>query len=460
MKKMIVLAAAAFLALSGTAFAGGLVGDCYDCHTMHGQEAGKNVVRMGAGAQLAEEWTGMPIANLLKFDCMACHANNPTGGTATMNLPGGSTVPQVAHGGATLAASLAGGNFSFGNGNSRKVHNVNDLFGANGTIAANQWDNNTGLFNEPPGLYHGEDRHAFTTNGGNPYDAFTCAGARGCHGTRNQVLPVAVDNGTNNVFGATKRVGIAAVTGAHHINSDGDKSGATNYATKSVHQSSKVAEGYRFIVGLKGFEAADWSNTDADNHNEYYGVAGGLTASSCNTCHLPGDTTVAGVTNVTGLNSRHTINSTIITPNSSMSGFCASCHSNFHAGGSTAAGKDLKNNGVSGAFLRHPSDYVLAAGQGAGAGSDEYTAYTSYDVTAPVARPAGFSWAGGASGTVTPASDMVMCLSCHVPHGSPNDYLLRFDYNGMSAGTLGATQAEVQAAGGCMACHSKKGIIR
>jgi predicted CXXCH cytochrome family protein len=447
MKKMIVLAVAAMMALSGTAFAdGGIQGDCYDCHTMHNSEEGQGVLKLGAGGAVT---TGTPMANLLKFDCMACHANNPTGGTKTMSLPGGSTVPQVAHGGATLADSLAGGNFSFGmgSGTSRKVHNVNDLFAG---IA----DNNTGAYNEPPGLYHSEDRGAFTSDGGDAFDNFTCAGARGCHGTRNQILAVAVDNGTNNVYGGTWRTGITAISGAHHVNSDGDKTGAVNYTAPVVHSGAAVADGYRFIVGLKGYENETdrWQNVDKDSHNEYYGVAGGLNAASCGTCHITGSTDLGD--NSAGLSSRFTTNSTIITPNQSMSGFCSSCHSNFHSGGS---GGDTANNGVSGAFLRHPSDYVLNAGQGAGAGSNEYLSYTEYDVTAPVARPSGFGWASGDSSVVTPATDMVMCLSCHVPHGSPNDFLLRFDYGDMTAGGF-ADAPTAQLAGGCMACHSKKGI--
>ena len=460
MKKMIVLAVAAMMALSGTAFAaGGITGDCYDCHTMHNSEEGQGVLRLGAGGAVT---TGTPIANLLKFDCMACHANNPTGGSKTMALSGGSVVPQVAHGGATLADSLAGGNFSFGmetqadmaNGprTSRKVHNVNDLFAA-------QEDNNTGLFNEPPGLYHSEDREAFTSDGGAAFDNFTCAGARGCHGTRNQILPVAEDNGTNNVYGGSWRTGITAISGAHHVNSDGDKSGAVNYTAPVVHSGAAVADGYRFIPGLRGYENETdrWQNVSKDSHNEYYGVANASMPGSCGTCHVGRtDSNPLGLDNATGTGSRFSTDSTILTVNNSMSGFCASCHSNFHSGGN---GTDTKDNGVSGAFLRHPSDYVLAAGQGKGAGSDEYTLYTEYDVTAPVARPSGFAWASGDSSVVTPAEDMVMCLSCHVPHGSPNDFLLRFDYGAMTAGGF-ADAADASDAGGCMACHSKKGIQR
>ncbi len=150
MKK--VLAIIAMLAIPAMAMAQqGIVGDCYDCHTMHNSENGLPVA-VANGAVTAD-----PIENLLKLDCIACHANDPTGGTKLMTLTGGSIVPQVAHGGGT--DDLAGGNFTNGIGDSNKVHNVVDLF-------AGQWDTNGGdvadldEFGAPPGTapaahYHG-----------------------------------------------------------------------------------------------------------------------------------------------------------------------------------------------------------------------------------------------------------------------------------------------------------------
>jgi predicted CXXCH cytochrome family protein len=84
----------------------------------------------------------------------------------------------------------------------------------------------------------------------------------------------------------------------------------------------------------------------------------------------------------------------------------------------------------------------------------DYAAYTVYDNSAPVARPTVVS---SASASVDPG-DMVMCLSCHVAHGSANDYLLRFDYTTMTAGNY-ATIGDAQAAGGCLACHTEKGVL-
>jgi predicted CXXCH cytochrome family protein len=105
-------------------------------------------------------------------------------------------------------------------------------------------------------------------------------------------------------------------------------------------------------------------------------------------------------------------------------------------------------NGTSGAFLRHPSDWVIP-------NSSEYSAYTSYDISAPVARP---SVATAASATVTPGTDMVMCLSCHAAHATDYDYMLRGDYSAMTAGGY-ADIATATGEGFCLACHTTKGVL-
>jgi predicted CXXCH cytochrome family protein len=394
---------------------------------------------------------GLP--NLLNADCIACHAD-PAAAGKLVTLTGGSVVPQVNH----LASSddLAGGNFAYGVGDSSKVHNVVDLF--NG-----QWDTNagdpadTGEFGAPPGTapaahYHGYSRSVFTVNFSTPFDAFTCAGARGCHGTRSQILSGDTadwdgNTATANTFEiAERRTGIAAISGAHHNSYDGAKD-ATNYPEDETayHDGAKVAEGYRFIPGLKGYgnEAARWQNVSAASHNEYYGNNAGTfglapePTSGCGICHIQGH---AG-----GGSSRSAFNSTLRVPGNSMSGFCATCHGKFHSSG---AGGDYVDNGTSGAFLRHPSDYVIP-------NSSEYAAYTAYDLSAPVARPTLYT---AASATVTPGTDMVMCLSCHNAHGSKYDYILKFDYDTMTAGGY-ASIAAGQAAGGCLACHTTKGVL-
>jgi predicted CXXCH cytochrome family protein len=233
---------------------------------------------------------------------------------------------------------------------------------------------------------------------------------------------------------------MAAISGAHHANVNGQITSNGYNNTVGVHNGGLVGAGYRFIPGLKGFENDAREYISGTDHNEYYGVANGFydAGTGCDSCHVQ-DTTQS--------NTRAGFKSGIATPNHSMSGFCSTCHGNFHSAGGAGTDADRTNNGVSGAFLRHPSDYVIP-------NRDEYALYTTYNPSAPVARP---TVVASATAGVAPGTDMVMCLSCHVAHGSDQDYLLRFDYTAMTSGT-DADQATAYAKGGCMACHSVKGV--
>ena len=229
--------------------------------------------------------------------------------------------------------------------------------------------------------------------------------------------------------------------GAHHDNYDGVK----NDGVDPNFYDSPLAHSYRFIRSLRGYgnEVDRWQNVAENSHNEYVGgyestplgnilkaTDFGSTA-TCSRCHVGGE-----------------INSTssrLTTPGQSMSGFCLTCHGSFHSSGVT--------NGASGAFLRHPSDYVIPD-------RDEYSAYRTFDVTAPVARPHSVFVNGmSSSPDVTPGTDLVMCLSCHVAHASEHDGMLRFDYGAMVAGGY-ADVGTATAEGGCLACHTNKGVLK
>ena len=170
---------------------------------------------------------------------------------------------------------------------------------------------------------------------------------------------------------------------------------------------------YRFLSGhmgggVEGIEDSDWhASKGASDHNEYLGNVGNNKAS------------MGG----------------IMTLGNTMTGYCCGCHGNFHIENEAADG--------SGAWVRHPSDAIMPS-------SGEYASYTVYNPDVPVARPdlSGYS---RPSTTVTPGTDLVMCLSCHRPHGSPYSDMLRWDYSLMSAGTTGAG-----AGNGCFVCHSNK----
>ena len=151
--------------------------------------------------------------------------------------------------------------------------------------------------------------------------------------------------------------------------------------------------------GVEGIEDDDWQyENDANDHNEYLG--------------LVNENSDGGFNGIGG---------------NTMTAYCTGCHGNFHT----------QSDGNSD-WIRHPSDAVIP-------NSGEYAAYTVYDPIAPVARPTLTS----VSGTVTPGTDMVMCLSCHRAHGSEFDDLLRWDYADMVAGDASKT-------GGCFICHTNK----
>jgi hypothetical protein len=445
MRGMVLTFVGTMLLMPAIALAeGGLVGQCADCHTMHNSQGG-HPVALQFGKTTPD---GTRNRNLLKFDCLACHAQNPTGPKLAI-VGQGSTVPQVFHGD---TSDLAAGNFKhILTGGDRKGHNVTDIFGSGDTTMATR-------FGEPPGKDNIRTHSLAFGGTATPYQNFTCAGSVGCHGTRSQLL----SGHTETVIDAKDRLqtvwvidaqreGLPAISGAHHNNFDGLKNPAQVVA--AVHDGAAIAASYRFINGLKGTGnvAARWQNLDSSSHNEYFGVAlppdNSLTAgngTACNACHVSGTLSGGGTT-------YKTFDSSLRVPNQSMSGFCITCHDTFHSSGLEANNR-FPDNGTSGAFTRPPSDYVIP-------NRGEYAAYVTYDVTAPVARPTLYA---AADSNVAPGTDMVMCLSCHKAHASEYDGMLRFDYNSMtaqiSAGAF-ATVDEAKATGGCLACHTTKGVL-
>jgi len=177
---------------------------------------------------------------------------------------------------------------------------------------------------------------------------------------------------------------------------------------------------YRFLSGhmggigrgVEGIEHEKWNyKADEKSHNEYlgkkqhgeYGFDGG------------GNTTTA---------------------------FCTGCHGQF-----------IHQQSDAGKWIRHPSDAVICDPDNPDSENSEYaTAFGGvYDPDVPVARPSLDGWTTS-SNIVTPGEDMVMCLSCHVAHGSPYPDMLRWDYDLMIAGT---TNPAVQGTG-CFKCHTEK----
>lgn len=202
---------------------------------------------------------------------------------------------------------------------------------------------------------------------------------------------------------------------SHHANDHANgESGLVNSADQGW---------YRFLSGhmsgdgdgVEGFEDGMWEKGQPDlpqgqagNHNEYLGFVGD---------HV----NFAGFYNL-----GHT-----------TTAYCCGCHGNFHIENPTDRFGTLRD------WQRHPSDAVIPnESEYAATGGDS----NLYDPLSPVARP---TVDATPSGTVTPGADMVMCLSCHRPHGSPYDDLLRWDYASMEAGDGSDDK-------GCFYCHTTK----
>ncbi len=310
---------------------------------------------------------------------------------------------------------------------------VNDCLGCHSATGADTWqDSVTGApivynINDAPtygvgnhGLAGGnfywvrtdDTNHTNDTKGhnifsDNPDDNLTVApgdpGRLGCGGT---------NSCHSNISGTiTWTIDRQGCTKCHMMNDAGKTSGFHHADDDNTVVGSDIDDTdgfYRFLTGhvagighgVSGIEDTDWQKTyGASDHNEYLG-------------------------NETALGS----NVAFSALGHTMTGFCCGCHGNFH----------VQQTG--GAWIRHPSDAVIP-------NSGEYSAYTTYDPQVPVARPDLSDWTEPSS-TITLAQDMVMCLSCHRPHGSPYPDMLRWDYSTMVAGEGGS--------GGCFTCHSQK----
>lgn len=264
------------------------------------------------------------------------------------------------------------------------------LLGLKGSGASDNKGHNVTDFGDPESTLSGPPGHHDPDN---IQVNLTCAGAKGCHGKRGP------------------ETGFASMRGAHHKNVDG-----------KCDVSDQVYNSYRFLRGVKGLENTGtykYQNKDASNHNEYYGETSPMdfSSSNCNNCHSSGGVQPA---------------------NNTISGFCGTCHGGFHLTEWMDGGIGDDNASP---FKRHPTDVILP-------GSGEYLDYNgggnAYSVLAPVARTTVPASIGS---TVSPGSDVVMCLSCHSAHATDNQDMLRWDYRNTNLAT---------AISGCNTCHTSK----
>ncbi len=325
-----------------------------------------------------------PIQLLVRGNCLGCHGD--TSSANTIKQIGNSYVPVVYNGneptGSTTDTRPLAG------GNFYWVANIGDAKGHNVYGVTDSEDGTLG--NTPPGYNSNYDP---SSKDFNTSYRLTCAGSNGCHGNRD------IDTGLGEDYW---ELCFAAIKGAHH-----DDDGHTYGEYGVVNDGSTVGKSYRFLYHVVGGEDGDWQQTvNATDHNEYKGQTFATRTS------LSWDDV------------------------DTISELCAECHGNFHMSGDSGIGSEDP-------WLRHPTDVVLYDSNYC---CDEYTAYTTYNPLAPVARQ---TIPSSPSETVTPNSDIVACISCHRAHGSPYDDILRWDYNSCVAGSDNTNC-------GCFICHTKK----
>jgi hypothetical protein len=267
------------------------------------------------------------------------------------------------------------------------VSTQGDVYGHNvkGFSSADDCDGATPCTMYPPPGYGGSIVTWTSTQ------QLTCAGTYGCHGDRTNDSD---SSGVTDDYEATR--------GAHHAN-DTTINGTT------------VGTSFRFLLGVVGTEMNAAPNKWAYNmtpsiHNEYKG----LTTPAAN---VTDDSPGAG---------------------GSISGLCAECHGKFHSQPDRATA-----TATASPWLRHPTDILLNTG---GEVTDYNTPLGTYNIKAPVARQNPPTTPSTSVDTVTETSDIVMCLSCHVAHGSDQPDLLRFAYG----------DSMTIAGGSCLTCHTAK----
>jgi len=190
--------------------------------------------------------------------------------------------------------------------------------------------------------------------------------------------------------------------GEHHLGSNAfaDQTQGWYRFLGSVMRKNENPEGSP--EGVVGIEADDWEqNPLAGQHNAYQGSPGVYTS---------------------------------YLESGSIDQKCAGCHGRFHS----------ETLGTS-TWIRHPNNVAIPD-------SGEFVGLTNYNPQVPVARP-NLGVADANFSNIERGSDLVSCISCHRPHGSPYPAMLRWGYRdwpGTDSHTL------QPAFNGCAVCHTSK----
>jgi predicted CXXCH cytochrome family protein len=383
---ILVLALVALLPLSASAK---VTGECANCHTMHNSQDGAPVALSGATWEASGVLNGTadsdPNGHLLVTDCVGCHSS---ASSQTIVSAGSSDVP-IVYNHVQPTDPLAGGNFYWvAQGDDTKGHNVYGISGQ---------DSNISVAEGAPGQ-----------------DGISCGGAGSCHSTLAAPPNPGAGPGSSGNWNRGGCQGCHVFT-YHHVDN----------------------AAYRFLKGHGGGSLpADLDATNRRNISVYTDYVQGVedsdweqTASTTDHNWYKGSTTVYASDGY-GLTVQQTITS-----------FCSGCHYGFHGPtGIDPITPSLGMGPMGGPWVRHPVDIALPT-------TGEFATYannpkTNYSVETPI----GWETLPTDSSGTGAAGPVVMCLSCHRPHGSDQPDLMRFDYSTMLAGEGGS--------GGCFNCHT------
>jgi hypothetical protein len=174
------------------------------------------------------------------------------------------------------------------------------------------------------------------------------------------------------------------------------------------------------VGGHHGTGDATSTRTGANSSNTYrmlYNNSVGVAVTAGSGSYGVNDGSVSGYSTVDPLNN--------------MNAFCGTCHGLFHGGG---------NQGTqASAWIRHPTDWSLTEADPLN-GATLVANYGGLTATQQIILPL------ATNGTQT---DDLMCITCHRPHGSGFNDMLRFDYTLNLAG-------DAVTAFGCESCHGVK----
>ena len=356
---------------------------------MHNSQNGTTMATIMNSTYTGFEIDATPNETLLISDCLGCHSS--TVSTEDISSIGAPIVyntsgPDYGFDDGSNKHGLAGGNFYWVRTDDTKGHNVfPDNPDENLDIAPGKF-----MGCGPPG----DAQHSChvdisgATPGGGVYTYSSARqGCTKCHMVGNFISPQGYHHAddSNTVVGCDL----------------GDTDGFYRFLDGHLGGSGR---------GACGIEDTDWQSTyAADDHNEYLGLSAAKTSS------------------IMGVSQGHTVTF-----------FCCGCHGRFH-----------EEQNAGGAWVRHPSDAVIPdTGEYTDAFGASGSGTGTYDPQVPVARDDLSGWTGPVN-TVTLDDDLVMCLSCHRPHGSPYPDMLRWDYSEMIAG-------DSSKSGGCFSCHTLK----